>query len=47
MSLAILLWRLLTFYLPILVGGIFTATAGVWQKAKPSRSGKGKQISAS
>ena len=47
LSLAILLWRLLTFYLPILVGGIFTATAGVWQKAKPGRSGKGKQISAS
>ena len=47
LSLAILLWRLLTFYLPILVGGIFTATAGGWQKAKPGRSGKGKQISAS
>ena len=47
LSLSILLWRLLTFYLPILVGGIFTATAGVWQKAKPGRSGKGKQISAS
>lgn len=42
LSLAILLWRLLTFYLPILVGGIFTATAGVWQKAKPGRSGKGQ-----
>ena len=32
LSLAILLWRLLTFYLPILVGGCVTATAGVWGK---------------
>ena len=39
LSLAILLWRLLTFYLPILVGGCVTATAGVWgsgKKALPS-----------
>lgn len=34
LGLAILLWRLLTFYLPILVGGCFTATAGVWKKKK-------------
>lgn len=34
LSLAILLWRLLTFYLPILVGGCFTVTAGVWSNKK-------------
>lgn len=39
LSVAILFWRLLTFYLPICVGGCFTATAGVWRKNK-------KQISA-
>ena len=39
MSVAILFWRLLTFYLPICVGGCFTATAGIWRKNK-------KQISA-
>lgn len=39
LSVAILLWRLLTFYLPICVGGCFTATAGIWRKNK-------KQISA-
>ena len=38
-SVAILFWRLLTFYLPICVGGCFTATAGIWRKNK-------KQISA-
>lgn len=39
LSVAILFWRLLTFYLPICVGGCFTATAGIWRKNK-------KQISA-
>ena len=39
LSVAILFWRLLTFYLPICVGGCFTATAGAWRKNK-------KQISA-
>lgn len=39
LSVAILFWRLLTFYLPICVGGCFTATAGFWRKNK-------KQISA-
>ena len=39
LSVAILFWRLLTFYLPICVGGCFTATAGLWRKNK-------KQISA-
>ena len=34
LSLAILLWRLFTFYLPILVGGVFTMTAGVWGRGK-------------
>ena len=34
LSLAILLWRLFTFYLPILVGGVFTLTAGVWGRGK-------------
>lgn len=34
LSLAILLWRLFTFYLPILVGGVFTMTAGVWAEEK-------------
>lgn len=36
---AVLLWRVFTFYLPVLVGGCFTATAGVW-----GRKGKSKQI---
>lgn len=39
LSVAILFWRLLTFYLPICVGGCFTATAGIWRKNE-------KQISA-
>lgn len=34
LSVAILFWRLLTFYLPICVGGCFTATAGIWRKNK-------------
>ena len=39
LSVAILFWRLLTFYLPSCVGVCFTATAGIWRKNK-------KQISA-
>lgn len=35
---AVLLWRVFTFYLPVLVGGCFTATAGVWgRKDKPKQ----------
>ncbi len=38
LSLAVLLWRLLTLYLPILVGGVFTATSGIFGRYTACRS---------
>lgn len=37
LNLAIILWRLLTFYLPILVGGCFTAFSGMGKRQKVSQ----------
>ena len=36
LNLAIILWRLLTFYLPILAGGCFTAFSGLMDQQKVS-----------